>query len=179
MAPTTARRPEPDLYRTVPADSAAPQLLRDACRHWLRRLGWPDEEAEELLTAATEAVTNVVDHAYHPPAPDQLHQLVWFEATHTTHPSGHRRVIITVADTGQWKPAEVEGGVSRMRDRVSTLDIEATPTGTTVRLRSHALGRRPRGGSAARRRTAAHVPTPRAPRGMRPPLACATESAGP
>jgi anti-sigma regulatory factor (Ser/Thr protein kinase) len=186
MAPTTARHPQPDLCRTVPADSSAPLLLREACQRWLQRLGWPDAEAGDLLEAAYEAVTNVVEHAYRPPVAHQLHELVWFEATHTSHPSGHRRVIISVVDAGRWKPAPGDsgGGLTRIRNRLATLDIEARETGTTVRLTSHPVARGSRIGASARVTArpglgAPHVPTPRAPRVAPPPVACSASTAAP
>lgn len=186
MARTTARQSAPDLCRTVRADSSAPPMLRDACQRWLQGLGWPDAETAELLEAASEAVTNVVEHAYRPPVPHQLHELVWFEATHTRHPSGHRRVIISVMDTGRWKPApgDAGDGLTRMRNRLATLDIEARETGTTVRLTSHPVGRGSGVGATSRAVArlglgAPRVPTPRAPRVARPQVACSAGATAP
>ena len=117
MAPTTARQCAPDLCRTVPADSAAPPALRDACRRWLQRLGWPDAEAEELLEAATEAVTNVVRHS---------------DADECTVDFGSNG--LTVTDDGRGLGQRAEGnGIRGLRERVAgaggTMTLETGPEG--------------------------------------------------
>lgn len=47
--------------------------LRMCFQHWLRALGAPRALVEDLCLAAYEALTNVVDHAYHPGHPDPDH----------------------------------------------------------------------------------------------------------
>ncbi|MDT7681555.1 MAG: hypothetical protein QOG57_1865, partial [Pseudonocardiales bacterium] len=46
------------------ADLKAPSLARRALATWLRALPLPLAERHDLLPATSEAVANVVDHAY-------------------------------------------------------------------------------------------------------------------
>jgi anti-sigma regulatory factor (Ser/Thr protein kinase) len=160
----------------VVADPVAPSVLRRDCRRWLERLGWPEEEIQDLVLAVNEAVANVVDHAYRAPVEAQLYCLVWLRASHTVHPNGQRRVIIEIRDSGRWKPAPADPGyrgrgLAVMRACVDVLDIDTGDTGTQVIFLSRPLTAADEavhwaGKPLAGRRLTHHtpgIPTPRDP----------------
>lgn len=48
----------------VAATAVSVPLVRARLRRWLGELGWPAEDAEDIVLAVNEAVSNVVEHAY-------------------------------------------------------------------------------------------------------------------
>lgn len=132
------------LRRVLAADSMAPSTVRDLLRDWLRGLGWPGDEADDLLLAASEAVSNVTDHAY---PPGRIGELV-VDARCVTGRGGSRQVIITVDDAGRWRPPPPwhenrRRGLPMMRACTASLDVRGTTSGTRVRMVSNPV---PRGG---------------------------------
>jgi serine/threonine-protein kinase RsbW len=128
----------PAVHRVLAAEPDAPRLVRHALRSWLRELSVPEDETQDLLLATSEAVANVVDHAY-AIANTPSEATVTADLRH--HVDGTRRVIITVTDAGCWRPAprekRVRGrGLQMMRACTDSVEIEATTADTQVIMTS-------------------------------------------
>ncbi|HVE95807.1 MAG TPA: SpoIIE family protein phosphatase [Pseudonocardiaceae bacterium] len=110
---------------------ALPWSLRDirvAVRRWLSAVGAAPRAVADLLVAVGEAATNAVEHAYGPGG-----------GTVTVHMELQLPdVLVTVRDTGRWRPPHSEGrgrGTLFMRNCSDDLWIDHGPTGTNVVLR--------------------------------------------
>jgi anti-sigma regulatory factor (Ser/Thr protein kinase) len=124
------------LRMLLPADPCAAAAARRALTEWLAPLPWPEETAQDLVFAASEAVTNCVDHAYAAPAvPDAI----VLEARE--HPDEDRiRVEVTVADRGRWHDPPGDQrfrgrGIAMMRALTESVTLDGSEAGTTVVLR--------------------------------------------
>lgn len=121
----------------LPADPCSVAVARRALTRWLAPLPWPEETAQDLVFAASEAVTNCVDHAY--AAPDAVPDAIVLEARE--HPDDDRiRVEVTVADRGRWvEPPNDQGfrgrGITMMRALTESVTLDGSEAGTTVVLR--------------------------------------------
>jgi anti-anti-sigma factor len=110
---------------------AAPSVLAEL-RHrltvWLGEIGTESGDALALQVATSEALANVVEHAY----PDgggmvRLEALI----------DSDGRVCVTVADHGRWRPPSTntevrELGLDRMRSCMDSVELDHCETGTTV-----------------------------------------------
>ena len=119
------------------ADALAPSIVRRTFRDWLCELEWPEEEAEDLLLAVSEAVSNVTDHAYPPGRTGD----VLVEAECVPGDDGRRRVVVKVADDGTWRtpPAWHENrrrGLPLMRACTSAVQVRGGSGGTEVTMTS-------------------------------------------
>jgi anti-sigma regulatory factor (Ser/Thr protein kinase)/putative methionine-R-sulfoxide reductase with GAF domain len=110
---------------------ALPWSLRDirvAVRRWLSAVGAAPRTVADLLIAVGEAATNAVEHAYGPGG-----------GTVTVHMELQLPdVLVTVRDTGRWRPPCGEGrgrGTMFMRNSSDDLRIDHGPTGTNVVIR--------------------------------------------
>ncbi|MEZ5410107.1 MAG: SpoIIE family protein phosphatase [Acidimicrobiales bacterium] len=134
--------PAVDRYhREIPAEGSALAGLRRELREWLTERGVVAEHQHALLLAVGEAVTNVVDHAYHlhPGASDPAGDgggrptVVVDVSDHGYH------LVARVVDRGKWRPP---GPHSRDRGRGTAImealtdHVERTsgPDGTVVTL---------------------------------------------
>ena len=102
--------------------------IRHRLADWLRAADVPDELAADIVLVVNEACTNCVEHAY------------------PGHPSGTMLLDVELADgeirarvtdSGSWKtPAANPGnggrGLVLMRALSDTMELDSTPTGTTV-----------------------------------------------
>lgn len=137
-------RAAPELVATLAADWAAASVARERLGRWLRDLDWPPAQRDELVLAASEAVSNSVEHGYGVPHDVVDHDgLVTMRATVEMERDGHRRVRIVVADAGGW--VERDGsrdrrghGLTIMRACTDELTVDGTAEGTTVVLHSRA-----------------------------------------
>lgn len=143
------------MHVELAADQFAPSSVRHHLRRWLSELRWPPDAIDDLLLAVSEAVANVVDHAY-----PNHHGPVSVHAVHLEHPhhphhhhDNHQfvqgeesdrvgQVVVTVADRGSWRPIPTVAGnrgrgLTIMRATTQTLDIAATATGTRVTMTSN------------------------------------------
>jgi serine/threonine-protein kinase RsbW len=139
-----AVRTERALRRTLAADAVAPSIIRGLLRGWLRALDWPADEADDLVLATSEAVSNVADHAY---PPGRVGRAI-VDARCVTERDGRRQVIITVADAGRWRPPPAwhqnrRRGLPIMRACTASLDVRPTTSGTRVRMVSNPVPARP------------------------------------
>lgn len=121
----------------LPADPCSAAAARRALTTWLAALPWPDDTAQDLVFAASEAVTNCVDHAYPEPAADP--DAIVLEAREDSD-DDRIRVEVTVADHGRWHdPPHEQGfrgrGIDMMRALTGSVSLDGSETGTTVVLR--------------------------------------------
>lgn len=124
------------VRQVLAADEVAPSAVRRRFRRWLATLGWPEVDAEDLLLAVSEAVSNASDHAY---AHQQECGEVVVEARCVRGSNGSRRVVITVSDHGAWRPPPARHenrrrGVPLMRACTESVDIRGSAAGTRVRM---------------------------------------------
>ena len=129
------------FHREIPAQGSALAGLRQDMRDWLTERGVVADHQHALLLAVGEAVTNVVDHAYHlraagfdPAGDGGGRPTVVVEVTdHVYH------LVARVVDRGTWRPP---GAHSRDRGRGTAIiealtdHVERTsgPEGTVVTL---------------------------------------------
>jgi anti-anti-sigma factor len=133
------------LRLTLPAKPSALRGARAAVRGWLRDAGVDGREADDVVLAASEAVSNSVEHAYGGRAPAGRAEV---ELEVAREDDG--ALVVAVRDRGRWRePGRPEPGRGRglvlMRAVMDEVDVDARPGGTTVRMR-----RRPRAPDAAR-----------------------------
>ena len=130
--------------RQYPADPAQAATVREDMRGWLDTAGVSAEIAHGMLLAVSEAVDNVIVHAYPPtpdPAPEATIELtLWVD---------HTEVVVTVADHGVWVPPQTSAlehdtavaparhgrGIILMNTHVDEVAIHHDQRGTTVLLR--------------------------------------------
>jgi serine/threonine-protein kinase RsbW len=105
--------------------------LRDDLRAWLTGNAVVGHDRDALVFAASEAVTNAIEHAYR----DVAAGLVWVSAT-----VGSNGVVLRVTDHGNWRPpGEVEDrgrGLLLLDKLMDDIEVEHE-AGTTVTMRKH------------------------------------------
>jgi anti-anti-sigma factor len=130
------RSPPPPLRSGHDAVPACLPRVRRELTAWLRQVGAGEEDVEALGYAATEAVTNAVQHAYGSAGPDgPADRRVQLDA----ELGADGAAVVTVTDAGRWRPpppGPVPGGrgVLMMRALTDSTDIDHVPGGTRVRL---------------------------------------------
>ena len=114
----------------IESEAAAEQLanIRHRLAGWLRAANIPDALAADIVLVVNEACTNCVEHAYRGHSAGTM--LLEVKAT-----EGEVRARVT--DSGSWKtPAADPGnsgwGLVLMREISDTMELDNTPTGTTV-----------------------------------------------
>jgi serine/threonine-protein kinase RsbW len=132
----------PEWMQVWPAVSSSLRPARVALAKWLTILRWPADDADDVIMAVSEAVSNVIDHAY--PAtrrgPVQLHG--WCRSGSTPD---SRRVTVTVTDRGDWgrehrtvDPAGHRGhGFAVMSGCTAEMYVQRSAGGTTFILVSN------------------------------------------
>ncbi|WUI26013.1 SpoIIE family protein phosphatase [Mycobacterium sp. NBC_00419] len=124
------RHPAPLNFR-IPADASHLAPARVALRSWLSAAGIDHDQAQDVLVAAGEAVTNAIEHGYR-------HidgGTITLQAT-----SEVDRLHLTITDSGSWKPKQTLAnshrgrGIQIMRALMEDVDILPDNNGTTVRL---------------------------------------------
>jgi anti-anti-sigma factor len=124
-----------DLRLLLPAEPQVVATLRHAVSQWATVSGASDEEADDLVFAIGEAVTNVIEHAY-----TSTGGQVEVEASMR---QGLAQVV--VRDHGRWRPTRAdEGGrgLLLMQKLMEKVDVVSGPGGTEVRL-SRRVGQAP------------------------------------
>jgi serine/threonine-protein kinase RsbW len=105
--------------------------LRDDLRAWLTGNAVVGHDRDALVFAASEAVTNAIEHAYR----DVAAGLVWVSAT-----MGSDGVLLRVTDHGNWRPpGEVQDrgrGLLLLDKLMDGIEVEHE-AGTTVTMRKH------------------------------------------
>jgi len=124
------RQPAP-LEMDFTADARHMGPSRAALRNWLTQAGVANDQIQDMLVAAGEAVANAIEHG-HRNRPDGLISL---RANAVAD-----GLQVSVVDTGVWKtphqvPGEYRGrGISLMRCLVQDLSIQSNDAGTTVHM---------------------------------------------
>ncbi|MGY4712640.1 SpoIIE family protein phosphatase [Mycolicibacterium sp. CBM1] len=123
------RHPAP-LEVTIPADALHLAPARAALREWLNAAGIDHEQAQDVLVAAGEAVTNSIEHGYRQIDGGSI----------TLRASSEVDLLhLTITDAGSWKPKETGythrgRGIQIMQALMEDVSIVPDSTGTTVRL---------------------------------------------
>jgi serine phosphatase RsbU (regulator of sigma subunit)/anti-sigma regulatory factor (Ser/Thr protein kinase) len=119
------------LEVTIPADPLHLAPARAALRDWLTWAGIDYDQAQDVLVAAGEAVTNAIEHGYR----HTDGGTITLQAT-----SEVDLLRLTITDTGSWKPKQTKGnshrgrGIQIMRALMEEVDILPNSTGATVHL---------------------------------------------
>lgn len=123
------RHPLP-LEVTIPADALHLAPARAALREWLTAAGIDHDQAQDVLVAAGEAVTNAIEHGYRhiDGGTITLHACSEVDLLH-----------LTITDAGSWKPKESGythrgRGIQIMQALMEDVSIVPDNTGTIVRL---------------------------------------------
>ena len=152
------RRPDAaGLHLMLPAIAVSVPIVRHRLRGWLATLDWPTPAAEDLKFVLSEAVTNVIEHAYPPPnRPDPAPPRSGDEAATAPKETVEilaavqlldqqaRRVRVEVVDRGRWRHPPVNPGsrghglitMAAMTDQMSIQHTTPDRAGTTVILLS-------------------------------------------
>jgi anti-sigma regulatory factor (Ser/Thr protein kinase) len=121
-------RADPDLTLATPADAAHTVRIRHRLRDWLTEQRLPHDLIADILLAVTEAVTNVVDHAYRATCPGQV-------ALSVRRTAG--QLVTTISDQGTWRPPLADPGnrgrgLRLVRALAQHVHIDTQRGGTTV-----------------------------------------------
>jgi anti-sigma regulatory factor (Ser/Thr protein kinase) len=127
-----------------PAHNLAPALARRRLHAWLDAVHWPTDSRDDVVLAASEAVSNAAEHAYSP----GRERDITVHAALVVGPSNIERVIVSVADSGRWREPPVEHhaqrrGLQIMRAVTDELRLEMTSVGTRIKMISRPI-RQPR-----------------------------------
>jgi anti-sigma regulatory factor (Ser/Thr protein kinase)/GAF domain-containing protein len=126
-----------DLHLELPADPQVLSGIRRLLRRWLRSHGAEEPLISEIALAANEACANAIEHAY-PPGPAS------FELDARLTGQEPAEIVITVRDTGQWRPPRGESrgrGLTIIEGAMDNLELNPTEQGTTVVMRRRIGGR--------------------------------------
>jgi anti-sigma regulatory factor (Ser/Thr protein kinase) len=124
------RQPAP-LELEVVADAGELASIRTELRGWLQRAGVDPDQSLNVLIAAGEALANAIEHGHR----DERDGSVRLRAIALAD-----RLLLTVTDTGSWKPPEPLAnphrgrGIALMRALMHEVTISSRSTGTTVHL---------------------------------------------
>ncbi len=124
------RQPAP-LEMDFTADARHMGPSRAALRTWLTQAGVENDQIQDMLVAAGEAVANAIEHGHR----DRPEGLISLRANAVAD-----GLQVSVIDNGVWKtprqiPSEYRGrGISLMRCLVQDLSIHSSEAGTTVQM---------------------------------------------
>lgn len=126
------------LHVVLPVELTSARRARLLLTDWLTRHGCHADAVQDLVYAASEAVTNSVEHAFIA----DTDGVITLEATALPTDPGLSRVTITVTDTGRWRPPPTDNGtrgrgLSMIARLVENLHIETTAAGTRVQMTGH------------------------------------------
>jgi anti-sigma regulatory factor (Ser/Thr protein kinase)/putative methionine-R-sulfoxide reductase with GAF domain len=122
------------LRLDLPADPSVLSGTRRILRRWLHERGGEEPVLSEVALAANEACANAIEHAY-PPGPASFQLEAWVEGADGTNPG---TVVISVTDTGQWRPPRGENrgrGLTIMESAMDDVELHPSPEGTQVIMR--------------------------------------------
>ncbi|MEU4687896.1 SpoIIE family protein phosphatase [Actinoplanes sp. NPDC023714] len=112
----------------LPAEPGRLTVLRHRLEDFLAAHEVPDNDAFDLVVAVSEAAANAIEHPLDPAEP-----AIVVEASHTGD-----AVVVTVRDTGRWRPATEAGFRGRGLELIGALtelSVHRSPEGTAVTLR--------------------------------------------
>jgi serine/threonine-protein kinase RsbW len=124
-----------DLRVRVPANAQRLHQLRHTLDDWATRIGLAAEITSDLVLAAYEAMTNVVEHAYHDHSGGLLD-------LHAHADPAHHTVTVTVTDYGRWRPPPANPdsrgrGLLLIHGLTHHVKISPSQHGTTVTMTYH------------------------------------------
>jgi anti-sigma regulatory factor (Ser/Thr protein kinase) len=131
------------LHQTFLSSSATPSLVRRTLMVWLQEHGVGEDQREDLVLAVSEAVTNVVDHAYRgvkTPGCVEVDIELTHERNHNEDPE--RWVTVAVTDFGAWRSERAcKGfrgrGLQMIQACTDWRHIERRAVGTRVTMALH------------------------------------------
>jgi PAS domain S-box-containing protein len=129
------RQPAP-LELEFPAHTEYLASSRAALRSWLGQAGVGNDQIQNVLIAAGEAVANAIEHGHrdHPGGLITLRAKAFVD-----------RLRVTITDSGKWKPSEPGADIRRgrglalMKGLMDDFTIRSDLAGTTVDLHSRIL----------------------------------------
>jgi serine/threonine-protein kinase RsbW len=134
--------PTQEWTQVLPAAPSSLRAVRRALTAWLAEQHWPPDDADDVVLAVNEALTNAIEHAYPAGRPGsvQLHARSGGGSMPAT-----RRVTVAISDRGSWNPEHrVVGdggfrghGLSVMSGLTADMHIQRGAAGTTVILVSN------------------------------------------
>ena len=132
LAMAIPAEPAAELELRLPARAGSLARLRHALRIWLGEHGVAPDILGTILVTAGEAASNAIEHAYGPGD-------AWFDASARWAPGA---VTIVIRDEGKWREPRSEDrgrGLMLMEAMAERVDVDRSPSGTTVTL-EHAAG---------------------------------------
>lgn len=133
------------LHLHLPVHAGSPARARRQLRRWLAGVGWPPEDAEDLVLAVDEALANAAEHAYAGSDPQSRKtEQIEPHVADMAGPQGVHRAVVTVTDRGKWRTQTVSPsfrgrGLPMMRAFTDSLEINTTAAGTRVKMISRAV----------------------------------------
>lgn len=124
------RQPPKPLRLDSPATPSELSAIRRTLKSWLSAAGVPHDCANDLISAANEAVSNSIEHAYLNGDSGRVR---------INAECGIDTVSLVVTDTGTWRPLPSDPGhrgrgIEMMRALTDQLDFDHTGPGTRVRM---------------------------------------------
>jgi anti-anti-sigma factor len=118
------------LVLAVPAAASQLTAVRQRLGKWLMSLQLTEDDLVAVELSVIEAVTNSIEHAY-----QGGRGTVHVEASL----DDHGRILMTVSDTGVWKPPDDEPGfrgrgLLMMRESMDEMRLSTTSKGTVVEM---------------------------------------------
>jgi len=123
------------VHRRWPADPRELGAIRAEVRRWLATLRLTEGAQQDLVLAVSEAVSNAIEHAYLPAAPDDSVELSFWTDSRSVH--------VEITDYGGWRapssrPTGRGLGIPLMQRLTQSVMIHYDARGTRVLL-SHDL----------------------------------------
>ncbi|WP_436527042.1 SpoIIE family protein phosphatase [Actinoplanes sp. HUAS TT8] len=117
-----------EFVMRLPADPTRLSVLRQRLEDFLAAHHVPDEDVFDLTVAVSEAAANAIEHPIEPAEP-------WITVEASMHADA---IVVTVRDTGHWRPAGDAGFRGRglaLIGALTELSVHRSPDGTAVTLR--------------------------------------------
>jgi serine/threonine-protein kinase RsbW len=118
------------FHVSIDAEPTEIGIVRLAATVFLRTMGWSESDIDPVVFAASEAVSNSVEHAYRGFAVGRI----GVDLEIAPVGPGRERLCITVSDDGRWRPetsaAAGHNGLLLIRAMVDHLLIETDGHGT-------------------------------------------------
>jgi serine/threonine-protein kinase RsbW len=129
----------PHFHRALVASPPVLADVRHEMRSWLHDLDWPEPELDDIVFACSEAVCNVIEHAYLGVAEDDPRGVEVHAEVRQGEDARSRRVVTQVSDRGHWRPPSPEPswrgrGLAMIRAGAERLRIDRLPVGTHVTI---------------------------------------------
>jgi serine/threonine-protein kinase RsbW len=131
-----------DLAVLLPAHPTSQREARHHLQRWLAEHGCPIDVADDLVLALSEAVANVVDHAYPHDALGQVELNASITTATSTAVEGMRskQVIVSITDAGRWREPDAARSAASRRghglrligELIAQLYLQHDDAGTTV-----------------------------------------------